>query len=212
MIDHACEQLVNRIEASPPAQVFISGGPLNKIEQEFLTQIYGALATIRHSTKVCTMDRLFFLPAFALLLALPLSACSTAFEDGLIDDGPEYSQFASQQATLRSRAKAAFRQSDFAGAERTFRAALAKDPLDPEAWLGFAAASDRLGRFEVADKAYAQVIAIAGRRGEVVNNMGWSQWHRGNHAAAKLLFAEALTLAPGNPVIVANASAKSSES
>jgi Flp pilus assembly protein TadD len=109
---------------------------------------------------------------------------------------------------LRDRAKAAFRQSDFAGADRTFRAVLAKDPLDAEAWLGFAAASDRLGRFDAADKAYAQVIAIAGRRGEVVNNMGWSQWLRGNRDAAKLLFAEALTLAPGNPVIAANASAQ----
>lgn len=156
------------------------------------------------------MKRHFYLPALVLLISIPLGACSTAFEDGLIEDGgPEYSQFASQQATLRNRAKAAFRQNDFAGAERTFRAVLAKDPLDPEAWLGFAAASDRLGRFEVADKAYAQVIAIAGRRGEVVNNMGWSQWHRGNREAAKLLFAEALTLAPGNPVIAANASTQS---
>ena len=158
------------------------------------------------------MDRLFFLPAFVLLTSLPLAACSTAFEDELINGGTEYSQFATQQAALRDRAKAAFRQSDFTGAERTFRAALAKDPLDPEAWLGFAAASDRLGRFEVSDKAYAQAIAIAGRRGEVVNNMGWSQWLRGNREAAKLLFAEALTLAPGNPVIAANASTKSAES
>ncbi|WP_084632772.1 tetratricopeptide repeat protein [Pleomorphomonas oryzae] len=154
------------------------------------------------------MDRHFFLPALALLLSMPLGACSTAFEDGLIESGPEYSHFAAQQTALRDRAKAAFRQNDFAGAERTFRAALAKDPLDPEAWLGFAASSDRLGRFEAADKAYAQVIAIAGRRGEVVNNMGWSQWLRGNRDAAKLLFAEALTLAPGNPVIAANASAQ----
>jgi Flp pilus assembly protein TadD len=158
------------------------------------------------------MARHFSLSALALLFALPLGACSTAFEDALIDGGPEYSQCASQQATLRDRAKAAFRQNDFAGAEHAFRAALAKDPLDPEAWLGFAAASDRLGRFDVADKAYAQVIAIAGRRGEVVNNMGWSQWLRGNHEAAKLLFAEALTLAPGNPVIAANASARNAES
>lgn len=154
------------------------------------------------------MNRRLFLPAIALLFSIPLSACSTAFEDALIDGGPEHSQFASQQATLRDRAKAAFRQNDFSGAERTFRAALAKDPLDPEAWLGFAASSDRLGRFDAADRAYAQVIAIAGRRGEVVNNMGWSQWLRGNRDAAKLLFAEALTLAPGNPVIVSNATAQ----
>lgn len=158
------------------------------------------------------MKRQIYLSALVIALSIPLSACSTAFEDSLLEDGPEYSQFASQQATLRNRAKAAFRQNDFAGAERTYRAVLAKDPLDPEAWLGFAAASDRLGRFEVADKAYAQVIAIAGRRGEVVNNMGWSQWHRGNREAAKLLFAEALTLAPGNPVIAANASAQSAKS
>jgi Flp pilus assembly protein TadD len=154
------------------------------------------------------MIRHCHLAALALLLSLPLGACSTAFEDGLIDGGPEYSQFASQQKALRDRAKAAFRQGDFSGAERTFRAALAKDPLDAEGWLGLAAASDRLGRFDVADKAYAQVIAIAGRRGEVVNNMAWSQKLRGNAEAARLLFAEALTLSPGNPVIAANASGR----
>ena len=102
--------------------------------------------------------------------------------------------------------------SDFTGAERTFRATLAKDPLDAEGWLGLAAASDRLGRFDVADKAYAQVIAIAGRRGEVVNNMAWSQKLRGNAEAARLLFAEALTLSPGNPVIAANASGRNATS
>lgn len=146
----------------------------------------------------------------AALASLPLVACSTAFEDGLLDGGPEYSQFASQQATLRSRAKASFRSKDFATAERTFRAALAKDPLDAEAWLGLAAASDRLGRFDTADKAYAQAMAIAGRRGEIVNNMAWSQALRGNKEAARQLFAEALTLSPGNPVIAANVAGEGS--
>lgn len=146
-------------------------------------------------------------PTAALLvgLALVASGCSQSFEDDLLDPGPTYSAFTSSQAVARSRAKDYFRQANYGLAERGFKAAIAKNGRDGEAWLGLAAACDRLGRFGEADQAYARVIAISGRRGEVVNNMAWSQLLRGNREAAKTLFAEALKLSPDNPVIAANA-------
>jgi Tfp pilus assembly protein PilF len=142
---------------------------------------------------------------FALVAALTASACSQTFEDGLLDPGPEYSAAAASQAVARSRAKAYFREANYGQAERAFRAAIAKNGKDGEAWLGLAATYDRLGRFPEADQAYAKVLALAGRRAEVVNNMAWSQHLRGNHDTAKALFAEAIKLAPKNPVIAANA-------
>ena len=153
------------------------------------------------------------MPKFAagLVVAASLAtvACAPSFEDELLNPGPEFSAFSSSQQVVRGRAKAYFRQANFGLAEKTYRAAIAKDGNDGEAWLGLAAACDRLGRFGEADQAYARVIAVSGRRAEVVNNMAWSQLLRGNRDGARVLFAEALKLAPDNPVIVANATAAS---
>jgi Flp pilus assembly protein TadD len=143
--------------------------------------------------------------AFALVAALSASACSQTFEDDLLGAGPEYSAAAATQAVARSRAKAYFRVANYAQAERSFRAAIAKNGKDGEAWLGLAATCDRLGHFPEADQAYARVLELAGRRAEVVNNMAWSQLLRGNRDVAKTLFAEAVKLAPRNPVIASNA-------
>ncbi len=57
--------------------------------------------------------------------------------------------------------------------------------------MGLAAAYDRLGRFDLADRAYQELLKKAGRRPEVVNNMGYSQFLRGNKEKARQLFAEA---------------------
>ncbi|WP_237152049.1 tetratricopeptide repeat protein [Oryzibacter oryziterrae] len=146
--------------------------------------------------------------ALAALLGLSLVAGGCAgseFEEGLLDASPDLSAFGASQAGMRAKAKDYFRQANYGLAERTFKVVVAKDPKDGEAWLGLAASYDRLGRFDLADQAYARVVAVSGRRGEVVNNMAWSQVLRGNRAQAKILFAEAVKLSPGNPVITANA-------
>ena len=46
--------------------------------------------------------------------------------------------------------------------------------------MGLAASYDQLGRFDFADRAYDQLLKVAGRRPEIVNNMGYSQLLRGN--------------------------------
>jgi Flp pilus assembly protein TadD len=56
---------------------------------------------------------------------------------------------------------------------------------DAEAWLGLAASYDRLRRFDLADRAYAQAIGILGPKTEILNNQGYSYMLRGNFKRAR---------------------------
>jgi Flp pilus assembly protein TadD len=97
-----------------------------------------------------------------------------------------------------------FRQENYGLAEHYFRRAAESHPSDGEAWLGLAASYDRLRRFELADRAYKQVIVIAGTTPEVLNNQGYSFMLRGDYTRARAKFAEARTLDPKNPYILNN--------
>jgi Flp pilus assembly protein TadD len=97
-----------------------------------------------------------------------------------------------------------FRQENFGLAEHYFRRAAESHPRDAEAWLGLAAAYDRLRRFELADRAYKQAIAIAGTTPELLNNQGYSYMLRGDYARARTKLAEARALDPKSPYILNN--------
>ncbi len=58
--------------------------------------------------------------------------------------------------------KKQYRANNFGLAERYFRRAVETHPRDAEGWLGLAASYDRLRRFDLADRAYAQTISIVG--------------------------------------------------
>jgi Flp pilus assembly protein TadD len=85
-----------------------------------------------------------------------------------------------------------YRANNFGLAERYFRRAAELHPRDAEAWLGLAASYDRLRRFDLADRAYAQAIGILGPTVEILNNQGYSYMLRGdyNRARQKLLAAQ----------------------
>jgi Flp pilus assembly protein TadD len=89
--------------------------------------------------------------------------------------------------------KKQYRAGNFGLAERYFRRAVEIHPREAEAWVGLAAAYDRLRRFDLADRAYEQVTAIIGPTAEVLNNRGYSYMLRGDypHARATLLAAAA---------------------
>ncbi len=57
--------------------------------------------------------------------------------------------------------------------------------------MGLAASYDQLGRFDFADRAYDQLLKVAGRKPQIVNNMGYSQLLRGNKKKARALLLEA---------------------
>jgi Flp pilus assembly protein TadD len=87
--------------------------------------------------------------------------------------------------------KKQYRADNFGLAEKYFRHAAELHPRDAEAWLGLAASYDRLRRFDLADRAYAQAIGILGPTAEILNNQGYSYMLRGDYRRAR----EKLTLA-----------------
>ena len=94
-----------------------------------------------------------------------------------------------------------FRQENFGLAEHYFRRAAESHPRDAEAWLGLAASYDRLRRFELADRAYGQVLEIYGPTPEVLNNLGYSYLLRGDFKRARIKLTEAAARDPDNPYI-----------
>jgi tetratricopeptide (TPR) repeat protein len=101
-----------------------------------------------------------------------------------------------------------FRQGDFGLAEKYFRRAVESALPDAreaaEAWLGLAACYDRLRRFELADRAYAQAIRVVGPVPEILNNQGYSYMMRGDYARARVKLDAAYAKDPTNPHILAN--------
>ncbi len=104
--------------------------------------------------------------------------------------------------------KREFSQNNFGLAERYFRRAVEKGSTDKtrtiEAWIGLAASYDRLHRYALADRAYAQALKIAGRLPEILNNQGFSYMLRGDYRRARVLLQEASAKDPDNPHIRAN--------
>ena len=103
-----------------------------------------------------------------------------------------------------SLAKQHYREENFGLAEHYFRRAVESRPKDAEAWLGLAAAYDRLKRFDLADRAYDQVIALVGPTAEVLNNQGFSYMLRADYRRARTKLLAARALDPGSPYISNN--------
>ncbi|OBQ80343.1 hypothetical protein [Mesorhizobium sp. WSM3873] len=100
--------------------------------------------------------------------------------------------------------KAQFREANFGLAEQHFRKAVELKADNAEAWMGLAASYDELGRFDFADRAYAQLLRVAGRKPQIVNNMGYSQLLRGNKMKARALLLEAKAGLADQTVVNAN--------
>jgi Flp pilus assembly protein TadD len=100
--------------------------------------------------------------------------------------------------------KKQYRAGNFGLSERYFRRAVESHPRDAEAWVGLAAAYDRLRRFDLADRAYEQVVAIVGPTPEVLNNRGYSYMLRGDYPHARTTLLAAAAKDPKNPYIKNN--------
>ena len=97
-----------------------------------------------------------------------------------------------------------FNRGQYGIAERYFRDATEKAPKDPTAWIGLAAAYDRIARFDLADRAYTYAIRLVGETTEILNNQGYSYMLRGDLVNARRKFLKAYEREPGNPTIANN--------
>ncbi len=97
-----------------------------------------------------------------------------------------------------------FRSNNFGLAEKSFRSAVEKHPRGGEAWIGLAASYDRLRRFDLADRAYAEAIRIVGPTVEILNDEGFSYMLRGDYGRAHRLLEQARARDPENPYVQAN--------
>jgi len=100
--------------------------------------------------------------------------------------------------------KKQYRANNFGLAEKHFRLAVEKHPRDAEAWLGLAASYDRLRRFDLADRAYAQAVGILGPTVEILNNQGYSYMLRGDYKRAHATLAAARRKDPNNKYVQNN--------
>jgi Flp pilus assembly protein TadD len=97
-----------------------------------------------------------------------------------------------------------FNDGNFGLAQHYFQDAVEKAPRDVSAWIGLAASYDRLGRFDLADRAYRSAIRLNGQTVQILNNEGYSYMLRGDLIKARAKFQAALRLSPGNPTIINN--------
>lgn len=97
-----------------------------------------------------------------------------------------------------------YREQNFGLAERHFRRAVEAAPQNAEAWMGLAASYDKLRRFDLADRAYSQAIAIRGATPELLNNQGYSYILRGDYKNARVKLAAARAKDPNNKYIQNN--------
>jgi Flp pilus assembly protein TadD len=97
-----------------------------------------------------------------------------------------------------------FNRGNFGVAEKFFRDAVEKAPKDVVAWNALAASYDRVARFDLADRAYAMAIRLAGETTEILNNQGYSYMLRGDLNMARAKFTKALQREPNNLTIANN--------
>jgi len=110
--------------------------------------------------------------------------------------------------------KQQYRAGNFDASAKAFNRAAQKHPRDAEAWLGLAAAYDRLRQFDLADSAYDQAVIIEGHTAEILNNQGYSYLLRGDLTRARAKLSAAKAKDPANRYVqnnlqlLADASAK----
>ena len=162
------------------------------------------------------MSRRMISAGLVLLAAVPLAGCETVSgplfnPSALATPAPgepavraEEPKMAPAVAPDLDKARQHFRDRNFGLAEQTFRAIVEGDARNADAWLGLAASYDELRRFDLADRAYGQLLKLTGPTPQLLNNRGYSHMLRGNYTAARRDLMEARAKDPGNPHVARN--------
>jgi tetratricopeptide (TPR) repeat protein len=93
---------------------------------------------------------------------------------------------------------------DYGLAEQYYRRGVEATHQNGSAWVGLAASYDRLGRFDLADRAYRHAIRLLGENHVILNKRGYSYLLRGDIRRARSLLHRAWRLSPGDPTIANN--------
>lgn len=148
------------------------------------------------------------------ILLLPLIALVSCTEGGLGD----FSSFGDGAATVADAsnldfypddqlivaAKVQFSARNYGKASALFKKAVDLSPNDPQALLGYAAASDMLRQFDQSDAAYSRLHPMIGNTKEFNNNYGYSLLLRGNLQLARRHFLIASEQDPSNAITTNN--------
>jgi Flp pilus assembly protein TadD len=170
------------------------------------SRLYGLSSSIASGS--WRVRRLLRLP---LLLAsiLPLAACyqtaatPTPVSDPMVGQRPQDVKYYRSDEPVRLGIQR-FYEGDFGLSQMYFQDAVERSPKDATAWIGLAASYDRLGRFDLADRSYAQARRLVGNTGSLLNNEGYSYMLRGDLGRARAKFEAALRVSPSNPVTTNN--------
>ncbi|MCI2400413.1 tetratricopeptide repeat protein [Aliiroseovarius subalbicans] len=151
------------------------------------------------------------LKLFVLVSMLATAGCenvdlgdfsSTSDSAESVQDTSNVSYYPNDQLIVSG--KAHFAEGNYGKAYRSFEKAIDVAPQDPQAWLGFAASSDMLRRFDKSDFAYKKLQPVIGNRIEFLNNYGYSHLLRGNLTTARALFLKAYEIDPSNEFAATN--------
>lgn len=101
-------------------------------------------------------------------------------------------------------ARAHFIHGDYGLAQLYYLRAVEATSQNSAAWAGLAASYDRIGRYDLAARAYRQAYRLGGTKFVLLNNQGYGRLLRGDRRGALRLFHEAQYLAPWDPTIANN--------
>ena len=149
------------------------------------------------------LDRVILLLATAGLLAGCASIGGNFGESASALPEPRQLQYLAADQILPE-ARNNFSQANFGYSAAYYKRALELTPGNKEALVGLAASYDRLRRFDLSDRVYAQWIKQEGPSVQYYNNLGYSYMLRGDLAAARATFLRARALDPDNIVVSNN--------
>jgi len=144
------------------------------------------------------------------LLVVPLAGCGSLLPGASTNGNnsltvaqlPDVGDVTADQAL--SQARDHFRNSDYGYSAALYQRYVSLSPKDPQGYVGLAASYDRLGRFDLSDRAYQTLLQVGGGTAQYYNNVGYSYLLRGNLTAALTNFRSAHKLDPNSVVIENN--------
>jgi Flp pilus assembly protein TadD len=140
--------------------------------------------------------------ALVILLAVTLLGCRAVPHAEAVPLLPPSDERPSDEPLYL--AKLQFRNGSYGLAEQYYRRAVEANPDSLDAWLGLAASYDRLKRFDLAERAYQQLIRRIGYTPVVLNNLGYHYLLEGRMEEARKYMVQAYQKDPSNPEIQSN--------